>query len=117
MGQQIIPQGQMNGMVPNDPFMQVLDKLAQALGGMAQTQQEILNRLQAAPQLPPPRSNAVKVIPFHSFVSKRDQYNWLYNYALHYNLDGTPKTQVITTQDVEQHQEMLNKFWAAYNCK
>lgn len=112
MNQQLVPQSPMTPASPADMAQQ----LVQALSMIASTQQQILNKLSAPQQVSPP-SRLNRIIPFFSYASKPDQYDWLYNYGLHYNLDGTPKTQAITAEDVKQHQEMLNAYWAAYNCK
>lgn len=120
MVQQLVPQSQMQGMAPNDPFMQVLDKLAQALGGMAQTQQEILNRLSAAPisqnTTPVHVACSYTVTPFYQHANVRDQLDWLERNWLGFHLDGTQKQKLqITAFDIQEHQRIVETFRQMHN--
>jgi hypothetical protein len=110
-----IQQGAASPMSPND----LVQQLVQALGTIAYTQQQILNRLSAAPS-----TNAAsvrvacshKVDPFYKWADVRLQLDWLERYWLGFNLDGTQKQKLeITVYDIQEHRQIVEAFRQMHN--
>ena len=111
-----IQQGAASPTGPNDLGQQ----LVQALATIAYTQQQILNRLSAAPQ----SSNAAPVRvacshhvePFYKWADVRLQLDWLERYWLGFNLDGTQKQKLeITVYDIQEHRQIVEAFRQMHN--
>lgn len=94
---------------------QMGQQLVQVLGLIAQTQQEILNRLQTQQSV---QSSGTPIAPAYPTCSAPSgQYIWLYNYGLAYNFDGTRKVQQLTPEDIAQHRKLLADFASLYGIK
>jgi len=96
-------------------------QLVQALEIIAQTQQEILNRVSAPPKTyhappPPPPACSYSVKPVYYYNTPIHQLDWLQCNGLQFNLDGTQKQkQQLTLQDIQEHHQMLEEFRRMHN--
>lgn len=101
---------QQQGLMPNGPTP-TMDQLMQAMMILFQRQeqmmQEIQNMRNQSPQSPNNVVVSTPVIPYPYTGHHVDQYKWLVDFGLQYNMDGTAR-QVVTQQDIKNRRKLLD---------
>lgn len=110
--QQIQPFVQQPPPVNSVSVQQIVQPLIQALGIIAQTQQQILSQLQNGVVSATEVVTSIREFPVNG--RRVEEYVWFYNYGLYYNIDRTRKRITVTATDIEEHQRFLRFFWDHY---